>query len=173
MSYLAAGAALLLLGVVLLGFQVFWQLPRHWDGRAKEREASAYRYLPYSEEFRSGLRRQMPVTILVPFVLFVVSVAMIINDIFGRRESMVILLVLAGISIACLLAFFLGSYLVIYRNRPKCVVAPHYRNEPGVVQVRRESGRLVSSRRRLLWEVCIWAAVAALGMWVLLRMSRP
>lgn len=63
-------AAIMMLAVSAAVFQLIYQLPRHWDGRLREIEADVWMFLPYSDEFKSGMKRGMPVRMLVSPFLF-------------------------------------------------------------------------------------------------------
>ncbi|HIW61324.1 MAG TPA: hypothetical protein H9881_02615 [Candidatus Stackebrandtia excrementipullorum] len=153
-------------------FQVVYQLPRHWDGRLREKEENAWAFLPYSDEFKSGLKRIVPVAAIGVYFFVLASISAFGTSMTGAEEPTGIFALLLWLSVVPLVTFIPLAYLVVYHNRPKFLIAPHYRDEKGVVQIRRSQGRLGRSRIRTLVEVIIWLAVAA-GIAALIVLLNP
>ena len=172
MNEMVMYSAILFLALVAGAYLVIYQLPRHWDGRLREKEQMAWEFFPYSDEFKSGMKRIVPISMLGVLFLLFGGMAGVVAALTQSKEPTGLFLVLAILSAIPLVLFLPLAYLVVYRNRPKFLVAPHYRDEKGVVQVRREQGRLGRSRVRTFVEVVIWLAVAA-GIAALIVLFNP
>jgi hypothetical protein len=135
-------------------YLILYILPRHWSGRAQDREMNFFHGVPYSPEFRKGLQRLIPSIAAVSTAFSWGLTGLTIERIWENRSTWVLFAYYLPAGIALLVFPFLG-YFIVYRSVPKVLIAPGHRGDIGVTQYRRNSGTLRKTRIRavLLWSI--------------------
>lgn len=162
----------LALGIAVLVFQVFVHLPKHWTGQTRDSDELSWRNPLGLPDLKTGFRRLPPANILIGIGFTLGCSGALWSEVAGSRELTGLPLVLTLVACVSFLLYIPLHYLVIYRNRPKFLVAPHYRDDRSVVQIRRDEGRLWRSRWRLLRNVLLFIAFCGALVFILLLVRR-
>lgn len=127
------GVSFAILMMVLLPIALY----RHWRGKSMKYEYAASEYFFKSEDLRRGhVRAAVPLLagglVLSAFALALVSIPPVpegqIDYAFDNAFLAFLILELIFVVLWCAIILF---------NRPRFLVAPHYRDEPGLLQARR------------------------------------
>jgi len=147
-----AGAVAALMGFAA-GYWLFL-LPAYWRGEPAGRELRGFGWSRASalpQDVYDASHRALPTIVLSAFAFLLAFLSAVWGEATGYELKYSPWWVKAWtIGSVFLLAVVspLWWYGVVYYNRPRWLVAPAYRNEPGVVQVRHRNGELAGYRRR-------------------------
>ncbi|TWJ12495.1 hypothetical protein LX16_3253 [Stackebrandtia albiflava] len=135
-------------GLVLL---ICIVVPRHWDGRGKHHD-DHWDDPDRSVEVANAIKRLVPLWIPATVSFEFLATAMVWSSTrgidLGEDDVSGFLMFLS----LTFLALFTGfAWPVFYLNRPKLVVAPHYREQPGVFQARWRERRFFKFFETLEW----------------------
>lgn len=123
--------------------------------------------LVVSEGFRAGAKRLVPVIWLNGLWPLAAALGKLFEAVGGGVAGLAAPMALAAAALMAL--FLLLVYLVVHYNRPRFIVAPHYRHEPGLTAIRRREGTLGRAR---LWRLLNIAALVAGAVVMFLLFSR-
>ncbi|MEU6857752.1 hypothetical protein AB0B28_02575 [Glycomyces sp. NPDC046736] len=130
-------------GSAVLTFHI---LPLHWRGQYREGDSELALMYPYSEEFQSGIRRLLPLITVSAWCGTYTAIGICAEVVFGVSDDV---LKFVYVPVVCVVfVILILAHLIIYRNIPKFLVAPIYRADLGVVEVRRMKGTLWKGRVR-------------------------
>ena len=159
MSELVYGIVASVVFVISFVLFIVKLLPDHWSGRSRDRDMVAWGVFPYSEEFKNGMKRHVPILGVMILSLALASIGIVLTEAeIGGDVAASLCYFSAGIGFV---VYFPLTYLIIYRNIPRFLVAPHYRNEESVLMVRRKKGTLWRRRTIML---AAWVLVIAVGV---------
>lgn len=119
------GAALAALLVIATA-----QAPDFWEGRSLDRFRSLMVWWPYSNAFREGFLRAMPIGIVGAWAMEVGGLAVILLRLGAGRFATWLLVTGLGAAVLCTSV----SLLIVAFNRPKAVVPPPLREQEGLLQ---------------------------------------
>lgn len=136
----------------------FYIVPLHWRGQYREKENAAISVLPYSDEFKSGLRRLIPMIAITSWCGLLISFGIFLDQTLGVDSDLVGQFFFVP-AICVMFVVAIVSYAIIYRSAPKFLIAPPYRSELGVVETRRVNGTLWRSRIRNLFIALVVLAI--------------
>jgi hypothetical protein len=103
-------------------------ITRIWQGRSQLDESSPPSWWPFSEALWRGVARALPVQIACVILLIGGGIG---ADLAGKDSSGYDIGM--SIGLAGLLGIFLLALPITFFNRPRFLVPPHQRDEPGAV----------------------------------------
>lgn len=129
MPYLATTICVFLLVMTPVGIR------RNWRGADSQQFMYSFSWLPVPDGVKRGMNRSMTVLFPAIVLLVVATLGVVIPAEFGIEvpRGVAVPLVLKAVGVEVVVVWFLVPSIVFF-NRPKFLVPPAYRGQPGVFQ---------------------------------------
>ena len=139
---MSVSEALTVAFVVFLALGYFYVVGKIWRGESHYDPSSPPAFWPFSLPLWRGVARAFVIQGLAVLLLIGGGVA---GDVVGEDSSAYNWVM--GIGLIGLLSLFFLAFPITFFNRPKFLVPPHQRNDPGAVEEWRQERARRSSRK--------------------------